>query len=152
MRWNTRRCALSRSRSKRRLADWGFDGTAAGEGCVFSRYHQQHKHTFEVGRHQDAFGKADRFIPWRVVRWHRYTTVTRHFQKRHFQSSFLIGCKLRQRYLADVDIGVRVLRFHLIWFWKWCFWKRHGTISKVSLQIISRGFDQWNQRIVIIIY
>ena len=23
--------------------------------------------------------------------------VTRHFQKRHFQSSFLIGCKLRQR-------------------------------------------------------
>ena len=29
--------------------------------------------------------------------------------------------------LAGVDIRARVLRFYLIGFWKWRFWKRHGT-------------------------
>ena len=68
--------------------------------------------------------------------------VTRHFQNRHFQNSFLIGCKLRQRYLADVDIRFRVLRFRFYWTgsWKWRFWKRHGTgfnreTRKLKIQI-----------------
>ena len=72
---------------------------------------------------------------WYTYMYNYITHGDASFSETSLPEQLSIGCKLRQRYLADVDIRVKVLGFYLIGSWKWRFWKRHGTITHIYLHL-----------------